>query len=178
MKTRIAVAAIATMLVLPSGLEAQRRPNAPAIDDAAIVGIFDAANSWDISTGTLAGTRASSPEVKALGEMLARDHKTVQKQGRELATKLGVTPTPVAADFALRKDHEAAMKRLTTLKGPAFDRAFLEHEIAYHKSVIDAVTTSFLPAITNTELRAFVTKVAPAFQAHQLAAENLLKGLK
>jgi len=98
----------------------------------------------------------------------------VQKQGRALAKKLGVTPTPVAKDFALKVDYDATMKKLRGLKGVAFDKAFLEHEVAYHKAVIDAVTNAFLPAIKNAELKAFVQKVAPAFQAHMVAAQALL----
>ena len=58
------------------------------------------------------------------------------------------------------------MKKLQGLSGPAFDKAFLEHEVAYHKAVVDAVTTTLLPAIKNAELKAFVEKVAPAFVAH------------
>jgi putative membrane protein len=86
-----------------------------------------------------------------------------------------VTPTPVAKDFALKKDYEDTMKKLRSLKGADFDRAFLEHEVAYHKAVIDAVTNQFVPAIQNAELKAFVLKVAPAFDAHLKMAENLLK---
>jgi putative membrane protein len=114
--------------------------------------------------------------VKDFGAMLARDHKVVQGQGRDLATKLKVTPTPVSADFPLKVAHDAAMKKLNGLSGAAFDKAFLEHEVAYHGAVIDAVTKSFLPAIRNAELKAFVEKVAPAFVAHKMAAEQLLKG--
>jgi putative membrane protein len=98
----------------------------------------------------------------------------VQKQARALATKLGVTPTPVPADFPLLLDYQATMKKLNSLSGPAFDSAFLEHEIAYHKAVINAVTTQFLPAIKNAELKKFVEDVAPAFQAHLAQAEALL----
>jgi len=32
--------------------------------------------------------------------------------------------------------------------------------------VIDAINQTFLPAIKNQELKAFVVKVVPAFQAH------------
>jgi putative membrane protein len=159
-------------LLVPFTLEAQAAK--PVIDDAMIVGIFDAANTWDISTGALAAKKASRAEVKALGEMLARDHEAVRKQGRELAGKLGVTPTPVAKDFALQKNYEATLKKLNGLSGEEFDKAFLEYEVAYHKAVIDAVTNTFLPAIQNAELKAFVVKIAPAFQAHMLAAQNLL----
>jgi putative membrane protein len=152
-----------------------QRESRSAIDDAAIVGIFDAANRWDIATGSLAAKKATRADVKEFGAMLARDHEQVRQQGRDLAKKLAVTPTPVAKDFPLLKNHEEAMKKLDGLTGAAFDRAFLEHEVAFHKAVIDAVTTTFLPAIKNAELKAFVTKVAPAFQAHMLAAEQLLK---
>lgn len=148
---------------------------AQALDDAAIVGIFDAANGWDIATGSLAAQKASRETVKSFGQMLARDHESVRKQGRDLAAKLGVTPTPIAADFALKKNHDAAMAKLNGLSGAAFDKAFLEHEVAYHKAVIDAVTTTFLPAIQNAEVKAFVTRVAPAFEAHMKQAEALLK---
>jgi putative membrane protein len=166
---------IGAALVVPVILVAQAKPAAPALDDAAIVGIFDIANTWDIATGSLAAAKASSKEVKDFGAMLARDHKVVQDSGRALAGKLKVTPTPVAADFPLKVQHEAAMKKLEGLSGAAFDQAFLEHEVAYHKAVIDAVNKSFLPAIKSVELKAFVQKIAPAFVAHQVAAEQLLK---
>lgn len=78
--------------------------------------------------------------------MLARDHQAVRGQGRDLAAKLRVTPTPPAND-ASAKEHAAAMKRLNALSGAEFDRAFLQHEAAFHKAVIDAVGTTLLPAI-------------------------------
>lgn len=166
---------IGAALVLPVILFAQGKAAAPALDDAAIVGIFDIANTWDIETGTLAASKASGKEVKDFGAMLARDHKVVQDSGRALAAKLKVTPTPVPADFPLKVQHEAAMKKLQGLSGAAFDRAFLEHEAAYHKAVIDAVNSTLAPAIKSGELKALVLKVAPAFVAHQVAAEQLLK---
>ena len=146
------------------------------LDDATIVAIFDAANGADIETGQLAAKKGRSAEVREFGAMLARDHKVVQGQGRDLAAKLHVTPTPPAND-ASAKDHAAAMKRLSALSGAAFDRAFLQHEAAFHKAVIDAVGTTLLPAIHNAELRALVVKVAPAFEAHMLAAQTLEKML-
>jgi putative membrane protein len=168
--------AFAIAAFIPASLLAQAA-KAPAITEAAIVGIFDAANGWDISTGTLASKKASRGEVRDFGTMLAQVHQSVQQQGRDLAGKLGVTPTPVAKDFPLAADYAATMKKLGGLSGLAFDRAFLEHEVAYHKAVIDAVTKQFLPAITTPELKAFVEKVAPAFDAHMRAAQTLLDKL-
>ena len=166
------LAAAALLAALPLASPAQGGKG--KLDDAAIVGIFDAANTWDISTGSLAAKKGTRQDVKDFGAQLARDHKSVQKQGRDLAAKLGVTPTPVAKSFALRKDYDDTIRKLRSLRGAAFDKAFLEHEVAYHKAVIGAVTDQFIPAIQNAELKAFVEKVAPAFQAHLKAAENLL----
>jgi putative membrane protein len=166
----------AAALAVPLILFAQGKAPAPMLDDAAIVGIFDIANTWDIETGSLAASKATRKDVKDFGAMLARDHKTVQDSGRALAAKLKVTPTPVPADFPLKVAHEAAMKKLRGLSGAAFDKAFLEHEVAYHKAVIEAMNKTLVPALKSAEVKALVLKVAPAFAAHQLAAEQLLKG--
>ena len=98
--------------------------------------------------------------------MLVRDHNAVRQQGRDLAKKLGVH-AHAAEGLRHGEGPRAAVKKLEGCEGKAFDRAFLEHEVAYHKAVIDAVTTTLLPALQNAEARALVTKVAPAFKAHQ-----------
>lgn len=174
MRIRSTLLAAGIVLGIPAFGPAQ---GAKPLDDAAIVGIFDAANTWDISTGSLAGSRAAAAPVREFGAMLARDHNALQQQARDLARKLGVAPTPVPASFALLKDYNNTMKRLRGLRGGAFDRAFLEHEVAYHKAVIDAVTHQLLPAIRNAELKAFVEKAAPAFVGHMRAAQAQLDKL-
>jgi putative membrane protein len=148
-----------------------------ALDDATIVAIFDAANSWDIETGELAEKKGTTKDIRDFGAMLAHDHTMVRQQGRDLAKKLGVHPTP-PKDFAMVKDHEAAMKTLQAAKGKEFDRAFLQHEVNFHKAVIDAVTGTLLPAIQNQELKDLVNGVAPAFNAHMVAAQQKLDGLR
>jgi len=163
------LAASATFLIAHPG----RAQTAPALDDATIVAIFDAANTVDIETGRLAAERGSTEAVRQYGEMLARDHGAVRQQGSDLAAELRVTPTPPAGD-ASAKAHARAMTTLRALEGEAFDRAFLQHEIGFHKGVIDAIERTLLPAIRNDELRALVVKVAPAFQAHMVRAEHLL----
>lgn len=167
-------AAIALTIAVPTQAHAQaKQAGAAKLDDPTIVAIFDAANTWDIQTGDLAAKKGSTKEIRDFGAMLARDHANVRQQGRDLAKKLSVTPTP-PKDFAMAKDHAAAMKKLESLKGKEFDKAFLQHEVDYHKAVIDAVTTTLLPALQNQDVKDLVTKVAPAFQAHEAAAQNML----
>lgn len=167
---RIAVvAAAATLLSSP----VVKTVAAQKLDDPTIVAIFDAANTWDMETSKIAETKGTTKEVRDLAKMFVRDHGQVRQQGRDLAKKLKVTPTP-PKDFALAKTHADAMKKLESLKGKEFDKYYLENEVAYHKAVIEAVTNTLLPAIQNAELKDLVVKVAPAFKAHQDAAANLL----
>lgn len=169
-----AVAAAAAFAVIhPSAAVAQ----GAKLDDPTIVAIFDAANTYDMETGQLATTRARSSDVREFGSMLVRDHRAVRQQGRDLARSLNVTPTP-PGNFALAKAHADAMKSLSGLRGAAFDRAFLQHEIDFHNAVLDAVTKTLLPATQNAQVKDLETKVAPAFVAHRDRAQYLLNALK
>jgi putative membrane protein len=168
-------AALTIAAVTPAG--AQSSSAAPALDDPTIVAIFDAANTADIETGELAAKLGHTKEVREFGAMLARDHQTVRQAGRDLAGKLGVTPTPPTDDASAKK-HVEVLASLGAKRGAEFDRAFLEYEVAFHKSVLDAVRSTLLPAIDNAELKALVVKVAPAFEAHMIAARNLEKQLQ
>lgn len=171
-------AAPLTVLALIAGLLAFQSSHevaqaSPKLDDPTIVAIFDAANTYDMETGSLAASKGRSETVREFGKMLVRDHRNVRAQGRDLAASLNVTPTP-PQDFALAKAHAKAMRSLQNSSGRAFDRAFLQHEVDFHNAVIDAVTKTLLPAIQNAQVKDFVTNVAPAFAAHRDAAQNLL----
>ncbi|HET9002396.1 MAG TPA: DUF4142 domain-containing protein [Gemmatimonadaceae bacterium] len=172
----IALAGAVTMIAAqPARAQGTAAASAkPAIDDPTIVAIFDAANTWDIEAARVALQKSRSKDVRSFAKMMAHDHKAVRQMGRDLAKKLKVTPTPPGKDFALYQAHLAAMKTLrATKRGPAFDKAYIDNEVAFHQAVIDAVTTTLLPATQNAELKQLETTVAPNFQAHLLAAKKL-----
>jgi putative membrane protein len=167
-----AVTVIAARPALAQGTAAASAK--PAIDDATIVAIFDAANTWDIEAAQVALKKSHSKDVRSFAQMMAHDHRAVRQMGRDLAKKLKVTPTPPGKDFALYQAHLAAMKTLrATKRGAAFDKAYIDNEVAFHQAVIDAMTTTLLPATQNAELKQLETTVAPNFQAHLLAAKKL-----
>lgn len=168
------VSAAAMALFLAAGTAAPSTAHAQTLNDPTIVAIFDAANTADIETGQLAVDRGQSKAVRDFGAMMVRDHDMVRQMGRDLAAKLKVTPTPPRPDQAA-VDHAATMKRLRGLSNANFDRAYLEHEIAFHKAVLDAMHGTLMPAIQNAELKALVEKVAPAFQGHMLGAQTILE---
>jgi putative membrane protein len=163
--------------LVPPHSPARASAAAPALDDPTIVAIFDAANSWDMATSQVALKKSRNEDVRQFAEMMVRDHRAVRQLGRDLAQKLGVMPTPPGREFALALDHESTMKTLRRTTGRAFDRAYIDHEVAYHQAVIDAVTSQLLPATKNAELRALEEKVAPNFVAHLAAAKQVQQKL-
>jgi putative membrane protein len=176
LKRVLPIASVLTIGALAVGLRSATATPVPAValDDPTIVAIFDQANTSDIETGELAAKKGSTKAVRDFGAMLARNHKTVRQQGRDLAKKLGVKPTAAKPDEG-KMAHDAVMKQLRSLEGAEFDKAFLQNEVGYHDAVIGAVTTTLLPAIQNAELKELVAKVAPAFVAHRDAAKYMLE---
>lgn len=172
-RSLVRLAAVAALAAAPLAFAQPAAAQGTKLDDPTIVAIFDAANTWDMETGAIAEKKGTTKEVRDYGEMIARDHKAVRQLGRDLAAKLHVTPTP-PKNFGMAKDHAAAVSQLQAANGKAFDRAFLQHEVAFHKAVLDAMNTTLLPSLQNQEVKDLVTKVEPAFTAHMMAAQNLL----
>jgi putative membrane protein len=169
----VTVVVAGVIAVLATRAEARSSSN---LTEAGVVAIFDLANTADIETGAMGEQRASNKEVKDFGTMLRQVHTEVRQKGRDLAKKLGVTPAMPAGN-TMAADHTAAVERLKKLRGVEFDRAFLQHEQAFHSAVLAAVKSTLLPAIENKELKDFVTSLGPAFEAHRQMAEHLEKKL-
>ncbi len=164
---------IVTALMLPvAALSAQ------AVNDAQIAAIVVTANQVDIDAGKLAESSASDSQVKAFGKQMVTDHTGVNKQATDLVTKLGVTPEDNAAAQSLKSGGAENVKNLSGLKGAAFDRAYIEHEVAYHRQVLDALDKTLIPGAKNAELKALLVKVRPAFVAHLEHAKMVQKSLK
>ena len=69
------------------------------------------------------------------------------------------------------------MEKLQHASGPAFDKAYVDHEVAYHQQVIDALDKVLIPNAKNAELKALLVKVRPAFVAHLEHAKMLQASL-
>ena len=150
---------------------------AEGITDAQIAAIVVTANQVDIDAGKLAAATSSNPEVKKFAETMVSDHTAVNKSAVELVTKLGVKPESNATSQSLAAGGEQNLAKLKQLEGAAFDQAYVDHEVAYHQAVIDAIRNTLIPGATNPELKALLVKVSPAFDAHLEHAKMLQASL-
>jgi putative membrane protein len=159
------------LAVTPAVVLAQQ-PN-----DAQIAAIVVTANQVDIDAGKLAESKAMSADVKAFGRQMATDHAGVNKQATELVTKLGVKPEDNATAQSLKAGGADNVKALSGMSGAAFDKAYIDHEVAYHQQVLDAVDKTLIPSAQNGELKALLIKVRPAFVAHLEHAKQVQQSL-
>ena len=163
------------MVVALGGMSASVWAQAP--NDAQIAAIVVTANQVDIDAGRLAETRATHTQVKAFAKQMVTDHTGVNKQATDLVTKLGVKPEDNPTAQSLKSGGADNMKQLKTLKGAAFDKAYVDHEVAYHQQVLDAMDKTLIPSASNAELKALLVKVRPAFVAHLEHAKEVQAAL-
>ena len=164
--------AIAATLFLASTAAAAQAPN-----DAQIASIVVTANQVDIDAGKLAQSKGSNPEVKAFGKQMVTDHTAVNKQAAALAKKLKLKPQDNPTSQSLKAGGEKNLKQLRKLKGAAFDKAYIEHEVAYHQQVIDAIEKTLIPNAKNEELKKLLTTGLQLFEGHLQHAEQIQSSL-
>ena len=141
--------------------------------DPQIAAIVVTANQVDIDAGKLALEISQTQTVKDFAQRMVTDHTGVNNSATELVTKLNVTPQPNDTSEQLQKggvDNLAALRRLS---GADFDKAYVDHEVTYHQSVLDAMDKTLIPNAKNAELKALLVKVRPAFVAHLEHAKQL-----
>ena len=157
----------APFLVATAGAFAQgAAPAGTGPSDAQIAHIVVTANQVDIDAGKLAESKGASKDVKAFGKQMVIDHTGVNKQATALATKLKVKPEDNPTSQSIKKGGADNVANLKGLKGAAFDKAYIDHEIAYHQQVLDAIDKTLVPNAKNAELKDLIVKVRPAFVAH------------
>ena len=160
-----------------AALVATTAASAQAPSDGQIASIVVTANQVDIDAGKLAISKSRVDMVRAFGPQMVADHSGVNKQAVELVTKLKVAPEDNPTSQSLKKGGDDNLKSLATLKGAAFDKAYIEHEIAYHAQVIDAIDKTLIPNAQNAELKALLVSVRPAFVGHLEHAKQSQAGL-
>lgn len=164
---------IAAALMLAAGAAM-----AADLTDPQIAHIAYTAGQIDVTAGQLALQKSQNAEVRAFAQNMVDDHTAVNEQALALLKKLNVTPEDNDTSKALTAAAEAKAKELTALDGAAFDKAYLENEIAYHKTVNGALEGTLIPSTMNGELKDLLSTGLKVFQGHQEHAEQVAAMLK
>ena len=169
------IAALATLCLIGAAplTEAADKPSDPQIAHIAYT-----AGVIDIEAAKQAIAKSKNKEVIAFAKDMVRDHEAVNKQALDLVKKLNVTPEDNATSKSLTSQAQAERTKLAGLSGAAFDKAYVDNEVAYHKTVNAALKDTLIPDAQNPELKSLLQSGLTLFQAHLEHAETLAKQLQ
>lgn len=152
--------------------------NDPKLTDPQIASVAVTANQIDIEYAKIAIKKSKNTQVIDFAKTMEKDHGAVIKEAVALAKKLGVTPesNPTTKAFLAGSVKTKAM--LNSKKGNAFDKAYVDNEVAYHKAAIGEVENVLIPDATNDQLKNLLESALPIFKGHLAHAEEIQKSLE
>ena len=168
------VSSIAALL-LASGIALAQGPK---LTDPQIAHIAYTAGQLDIQAAEQALNKSENKDVIAFAKEMERDHKAVNEKALALVKKLKVTPEDNDTSKGLTKQAAAKRSELAKLSGAAFDKAYIDNEVAYHKTVNDALQNTLIPSAANLQLKDLLATGLKIFQGHQEHAEHIAASMK
>lgn len=137
-----------------------------AMNDPQIATVALTAHQIDVDRGKLAMKHTKNAEVKQFADQMVNDHQAGIKEAMDLAKKLGVKPEQSDTSKSLKADAAKATARLRHEKGAAFDKDYIDTEVAYHEAVIDAVKNTLVPGAQNEQLKTLLQNAVPTLEGH------------
>mgnify|MGYP005998815499 CR=1 FL=1 len=129
-----------------------------------------ASDAFEIETSRLALTNGASASVKSYAQKMIDAHTGSTAKLKALSA--GMTPA-LTPDATLNAQQQATLDQLKSLKGTAFDQAYIAAQTSGHQQTLDALkgyaATGDAPA-----LKSFASDLIPTVTAHL----NMPKGLK
>lgn len=148
------------------------------LNDLQIAHVAYTADNIDIAYAKLALEKSDNEEVRKFAKTMVRDHEAVNDAALALLDKLGVQAEDNFLSQTLNENAEKITAELSALEGAAFDKAYAENELAYHKAVNDLVENTFIPNIENEEVKALFEEGLRVFKVHEDHAEMMVKALQ
>src|SRR5215469_2272905 len=167
--------ALAAMVIATGAASAQggAKPTDPQIAHIAYP-----VGQIDVDAAKQALAKSKNKEIRAFAQDMERDHSAVNKKALALVKKLKVTPEDNDTSKALAKQAKEKRAELAKLSGAAFDKAYIDNEVAYHKTVDGALENTLIPSASNAELKALLQTGLKIFQGHEQHAEQVAAKFK
>jgi putative membrane protein len=124
----------------------------------------------EVELGTLASQQATNPAVKQFGERMVKDHTEANNRLQQIAQQKGMTlPNDLPDDAKQLKE------RLTNMKGPEFDRTYMQNMVQDHQKDV-AEFQQEADQGQDPDIKNFAATTLPTLKEHlQLAQTDLSK---
>ena len=140
---------------------------APTSEDWTFATKAAAGGQAEVAFGQLAKENASSPAVKQFGERMITDHTQANQELMQIAQS-----QKLDLPKGLDAKHQAKEQKLSTTKGQAFDKAYMQDMVQDHKEDV----ADFRKEAENgkdPQLKAFAAKYLPVLEQHLQMAQSI-----
>jgi putative membrane protein len=131
------------------------------VKEAAMGGLYE------VQAGQLAAQKASSAEVKQMGQHIADDHTKAGQKLEGIAQMKGVRDLPTQLDAK----HQRKIDSLNKLSGPDFDRQYSKMMVADHKEDIKKFQKE-AESGSDPDLKQFAADTLPKLKQHLAMSES------
>jgi len=126
----------------------------------------------EVMMGDLAVKTSTNASVKALGEMMSRDHGKANEELKKWASASGYT-LPTSLNAEQQKKHD----ELKTKKGTEFDKMYTDLMVSDHKKDIADFKKEASEG-SETSLKGFASKTLPTLEHHLMESEKAKAAVK
>jgi len=147
------------------------------LSDAQIAAVAAAANKVEIDAAQAARKKAKNAQVKRFASDMIRDHTAADKQAAALVKRLGLTPEENETSRSLTRRAGDDLANLQPLKGKDFEKAYAEHELAFHRQVLATFDEKLISDAQNADLKSLLESVRSVVAEHRDHAQALVDSL-
>ncbi len=138
-----------------------------------IFGALRAIHAAELEHGALAKKKATDPRVKAFAANVVDDHEQRASIDEDLVRSLRVRPKESRVSTWIRATSNRRAGRLDALSGSEFDRAYLDEQISYYRTVLDTFDKELAPVARNPRVKANIAEAREKASGRLKEAEDL-----
>ena len=136
------------------------------LSNAEVASVTVLANQLHIEYSTIAQQKTKNVDILKFAKKIAEDHKIIRDHVVAVVHKIKVAPKDNAVSKKLWEKSVQTKIMLRSKSGNAFNNAYIDNEVAYHKTVINTLENTLIPNVENQELQSLLQNIVPTLKAH------------
>lgn len=168
MKIRFVLLTVALASVFSFAAHAQA-----TLTDHQIREVLEEANDAEIDAAKMAKKETKNKEVRDFANHMIVEHEKNLKETKKIAKKNNIHGKDSEMSDAVEADAKNKKKMLKEQKGPAFDKMYMEQQVAMHTQLLNDLDQKFIPSATNTEFKSHLQMTREHVSKHLEQAKTL-----
>ena len=138
--------------------------------------VLEVVNDGEIKASELA-ERSGNHDVKVFAQNMIEAHRQSNTDATALARTLSFKSDDSQISDDLRKESKDDLQKLKTLKGAAFDKAYVNTLVGAHETALDTLNNTLIPSAKNAQLKKLLVDTRAVVESHLEHARELQTAL-